>query len=251
MLPLSNEIQISKKSFEDQVRFLILRYPVNLIKVAEEASKFVGRPVPLNEIERIYQKFRKSQNKDVNLWVACNLSQEILYGSQQRLAKLEAMFQQWDGREVAKSSLCCGAPVSEHYIGESHYYRCLKCDTTCNVQEIRRLELEKLKLAILKDIRTENLFLMKFAKDMGFTGKQPETVTKNSNYVFVQTNQAQQAGASVPIDASVGQKIDNMSPMERERFIKSLEKLADTPAEQVVAFEESKSEQNGSKPAGQ
>lgn len=219
---MSNELQ--KRSYEDHIRFLLLRYPNNLKRVAEEASKYFDQEISTVEIGRILQKFTKQQNRDVNLWVACNLAKEILLGAQQRAAKLEAMFQTWAGKEESLRSLCCKAPVSEHILSGNHYYRCLKCDTTCNVESTNHLELEGLKITLIQEMREESLHLIQFAEKMGFTAQPPAPVTKNQNFILVDNRKAEGKEA-VPIDAEMGRQIENVHPMEREHIIKRLEGL--------------------------
>jgi len=213
---------IQKASFVEHVRYLLLRYPKNFIRVAEEASKFVGREVPVEEVQKIYAKFKKSQDRDVSYWVACNLAKDILQGSMERQAKLEHMFETWDGRELAEVSLCCMAPVEHIQMGGNEYFRCLKCNETCNVQTLSVLELENLKMKILKQMRDESVHLIKMAKEMGFTTNGPKVVEKNQQFIYVDKRENPKPQH---IDAEMGEDLENMSPMEREAVLKRLEKL--------------------------
>lgn len=215
---------IQKTTYEEHVRYLLLRFPKNLMRVAEEASKFVNREVSIEEVKRIYDKFKKSQSKDINYWVACNLAQEILQGSLERNAKLEAMYQTWDGREIAEASICCNAPVEHIEMGGNSYYRCLACNETCNIKTLSFLDLEELKMKILKQMREESSFLIKMAKEMGFTTGAPKIVEKNQQFIYVDQRKDKVA-EPVNIDASVGKDLENMSPMEREAVLKRLEKM--------------------------
>ncbi|MHA1289829.1 MAG: hypothetical protein ACTSPB_20815 [Candidatus Thorarchaeota archaeon] len=220
---------IVKREFEEHVRYLLLRFPRDLKRVAKEAGEYVGRLVPVEEVVRIRKRFKAHQDKDVSLWVACNLSREILQSSHQRKAKLDAMYEMWDGKEEVEVSLCCKAPVQKlEPMQGAPYFRCLKCDETCSIKVVKDLSLERLKMDILREMRTESELLLRFAKEMGFTASEgpPQQITKNTNFVLV-GNSNKSSQSSVSVDAEVAQKIDDMSPVERERVIKQLEKMSE------------------------
>ena len=232
---MSNALQ--KQNYEDYIRFLILRYPKDLKRVSKEASDYFGQSIPVSEVERILQRFAKKQSRDVNLWVAVNLSREILLGSQQRQAKLEAMYSIWDGQENVARSLCCKAPVESLLEEqENHHFRCLKCNNPCNAEVISHLELERLKMQIIQEMREESLHLMQFAEKMGFVVKSPVPVTKNQNFILVD-NRASGKEAPIPIDTQTCHQIENMAPMEREGLIKRLEGLVSNESTVEVTFE--------------
>lgn len=214
---------IIQARFEDHIRFLLLRYPKDLKRVAEEASKYIGAEVPMPIIEKILQRFKDKMGKDIKFWVSCNLAQEIIQGHLERQAKLEAMFMSWTGREEALESVCCSAPVTKHEpMQGAPYYRCVKCNETCGTRVVRALELENLKLRLIKDMRQESEHLMKFAKDMGFVANQPqEPLVKNQNYLIV--NPPSEKARPIPIHSEIAQGAEQLSPMEREKLIHQLQ----------------------------
>ena len=221
---------IVKFRLEEKIRFLLLRHPKNLDRVAKEASDYVGRDVPVSIVVKVLEKFRKSQGKDVRLWVACNLAQQIIQGSQERLAKLEAMYQYWDGKEEALESVCCRAPITKYepMDGSPPYYRCVKCDITCGTRVIRALDLENLKLRLIKDMRQESTHMIKFAKDMGFVATTPEasTLPTSQNYIFVNnSDKPKKISSDMIIDAEMAQEAQDMPPMEREKLLRDLDNL--------------------------
>ena len=220
---------IQKANYEDQVRFLILRYPQDMKKVAEKASEIFNCDISVGEIVRIKQRFKRTMDKDVAARVAANLSQQIIQGSQERCAKLEAMFQLWDGKDEAMESVCCSAPVVEHGLSGNIYYVCAKCSTNCGVRIVRNEALQKLKIKLIQEMRAESDHLITFAKQMGFTTPQePVPVVNQRNFLIVGQQQNNQVTTGpVQIDARMAQKVDDMSPVEREHLIQDLKKLAD------------------------
>lgn len=221
---------IQRINYEDQVRFLILRYPHDLQKVVEAASKLMGVEIPLEEVVRIKQRFKRTLDKDVAARIAANLAQQVIQGSMERCAKLEAMFQMWDGKDVALESLCCLAPVEEHGLGGNVYHICLKCNTNCGVKVIRDEALQKLKIKLLQEMRAESEHLILFAKQMGFTAPQePAQVVNNRNSFLIVGQQQNNTQVSEPvqIDVRMAQKVENMSPVEREHLIHDLQRMAD------------------------
>lgn len=244
---MSNDLV--KLNYEDHIRFLILRYPQDSIKVAEEASKLVGTTITVEEVTRIKQKMKRTLDRDIAARVAFNLAQQIIQGSMERSAKLEAMFQLWDGKDVAFESVCCLAPAVEHpgYMGTTSYYTCAKCGTTCGVKVVRDEALQKLKIKIIQEMREEAEHMMRFAKQMGFTAPQePAQVINNRNqFLVVGQQQNNTVNGPVQIDARMAEKVENMSPVERERLIHELQKMADqaaTPDPIDVNFEPKKEE---------
>jgi hypothetical protein len=204
---------------------LLLRFPRDLKRVAKEASEYFGTEISYTEVSHMQRRFRESQDKDVSLWVACNLAREVLHTSFQRQAKLEAMYQAWDGKESAEVSLCCSAPVEKKEpMQGSAYYRCMKCDNTCKTKHIAKVELEKLKITIIREMRKESEFIMKFAKTMGFAApSESKNVVKNTNFIY---QSSEKSSSNKGVDHEVAKKLEEMTPIERERVIKSLERIA-------------------------
>lgn len=222
---------IVKYRLEEKIRFLLLRHPKNLDRVCKEASEYAGRDVPVSVVTKVLEKFRKSQGKDVRLWVACNLAQQIIQGSQERLAKLEAMYQQWDGKEEALESVCCCAPVTKHEPadGSPPYYRCVKCNVVCGTAVVRALNLENLKLRLIKDMRQESAHMIKFAKEMGFVATTPEEPVNpptSQNYIFVNnSDKPKKISSDMIIDAEMAQEAKDLPPMEREKLLRDLDSM--------------------------
>jgi len=219
---------IVKLKLEEHIRFLLLRYPQNLDRVAEEASNYAGTDVPVSVVNKILVKFKTKQDRDVKYWVACNLAQEVLRQSMSRQAKLEAIYTHWDGKEEPLVSACCEFPVDKHETIEGNiYYRCLKCNNTCNVAKAKNLDLENLKLRLIKDMRLESEHLMKFAKEMGFIAESGEPTSKgDKNYIFVNQQQNNPPLSGIPVESSIAKKAEEMTPMEREKLIHQLTNLA-------------------------
>jgi hypothetical protein len=237
---------IQKLNWEEQVRFLILRYPQDMKKVAEKASEIFNCDISVEEVVRIKQRFKRTMDKDVAVQVAANLSRQIVQGSQERCAKLEAMFQLWDGKDEAMESVCCEAPVVEHGLGGNIYYVCAKCSINCGVRVVRNEALQKLKIKLIQEMRAESDHLINFAKQMGFTAPQESApVVNQKNFLIVGQQQNNQVTTGpVQIDARIAQKVDDMSPVEREHLIHDLRKLAEGATE--ATFESSeKSTPNG------
>lgn len=229
---------LAKINWEDQVRFLILRYPHDMLKVAESASALMNTTVTVEEVNRIKQRMKRTLDRDIAARVAANLAQHIIQGSMERCAKLEAMFQMWDGKDVAVESLCCSAPAIEHpgAFGTTGYYTCAKCETNCGTRIIRDETLQKLKIKLLQEMRAESEHLIAFAKQMGFTSTQdgPTQVVNNKNqFLIVGQQQNTQMSGPVQIDSRMAKKVDEMSPVEREHLIQDLQKMAETATEAI------------------
>lgn len=220
--------EIIKRQYEDQIRSLLLQFPSNLSRVAEEASKYFGREIPVEDVVRIRTKMKSQMDRDTALWVASNITQRLFRDVQQRVEKLEAMFATWAGAEQGKVSVCCCGPVEKKTdMSGNTYYFCLVCCTNCHVRTARYPEIEKLKMQIIRELRKETELMLKFAKDLGFTakGQEPKEVHQHTNFVMVNQG-GRELREAVPIDAEAAKRLEDMSPSERERMIKELERMA-------------------------
>jgi len=217
---------IVKRQFEDQVRSLLLQFPTSPVRVAQEASKYFGQEVTVEQVLRIRKKMKAQMDRDTAFWVASNIIQKLFRSTQQRQEKLEAMYANWAGAEQGVVSICCGGPVEKKTdMSGNTYYFCLVCCTDCHVRTARYPEIEKLKMQIVRELRKETELMLKFAKDLGFTVKEPKEVHKHTNFVMV-NSPGPEPRRSVPIDAEVAKRLEDMSPSERERMIKGLERMA-------------------------
>jgi hypothetical protein len=86
-------------------------------------------------------------------------------------------------------------------------------------------EIEKLKMKIIQEMRKESELMVKFAKDLGFTAHEPQKreFHQTTNFVMVGDQKTSEA---IPIDVEGAKKLEEMSPVERERVIKKLEKMS-------------------------
>lgn len=219
---------IVKRQFEDQVRCLLLQFPSSPARVAQEASLYFGREVTVEEVVRVRTKMKAQMDRDTALWVASNITQRLFRSVQQREAKLEAMYEAWAGAEQGMVSVCCCGPVEKKWdMSSNEYYFCLACCTNCHVRTARYPEIEKLKMQIVRELRKETELMLKFAKDLGFTakGQEPKEVHQHTNFVMVNQG-GHEPREAVPIDAEAAKRLEDMSPSERERMIKELERMA-------------------------
>jgi hypothetical protein len=217
---------IIKSEWEEHIRFLLLQFPADIQKVAEEASTYFGTDVPVDQVVRIRRKIKSRQDRDVSLWVASSITQKLLQASRERQAKLEAMYTTWHGAEKGIVSVCCKGPVEKwEPTNQPWVHRCLVCNTDCHVKTAMYPEIEKLKMKIIQEMRKESELMVKFAKDLGFTAHEPQKreFHQTTNFVMVGDQKTSEA---IPIDVEGAKKLEEMSPVERERVIKKLEKMS-------------------------
>jgi hypothetical protein len=112
------------------------------------------------------------------------------------------------------------------------------------------MDVEKLKIRLIKEMRQESSHLIKFAKDMGFVAtEKQEGQPKNNNFIFVgsQTQRNAAGKSEVDISPEKAKQIENMDPMERERLRHKLEDMlveaekSEIEAEFIEDKDESKS----------
>lgn len=221
---------IVKRQLEDQIRFLLLQFPSDVGRVASDASEYFGQEITVDQVVRIQRKMKSQQDRDTAMWVASNISQKLFQGIREREAKLEAMFATWAGAEKGCVSVCCGGPVEKKKdVSGNTYHFCLVCCQNAHIRTARYPEIEKLKMQIIREMRKETELMIKFAKDLGFTAKgnePPKKVHQHTNFVVVGGGGGGGQQGAVPIDAEAAKRLEEMSPTERERIIKSLERMS-------------------------
>jgi hypothetical protein len=186
-------------------------------------------------VMKIKRRFRQKQDKDVRFWVSCSMSQLMIQGTQERLAKLEAIYEHWDGLEDMRVSTCCGYPTEEHEdMAHNKYYRCLRCHQTCKITTTHQQDVEKLKIKLVQEMRKESEHIMKYAKTMGFTpnaGESENPAVVHKNFVYVDAKQGDSKGpVQLPISAEEAKRVEEMEPMERTQLTRKLEALLEEPS---------------------
>lgn len=235
---------ITNLNLEEKIRFFLLRYGQDLNKVKAAAEEYAGREVTVSVIKKVLKRFRQAQTNEVAYWIACNVAQEVIQGSFERQSKLEVMYKTWEGKENAEVSSCCKFPVRIVVEpGLDDVFTCLKCNKETNKIILQKLDLEDLKMRIIKEMRKEGEHLLKFAKQMGFNagGEVPENpvpIQQNIIYTHSEGSKLKQLNP-ITVDAEIASDIDKLDPTQKMSLLHQLQnKLETMPLEGDVNQEE-------------
>lgn len=174
--------------------------------------------LPFDYIKKIVNKLKVRMKRDVSLYLSVAIMQTIWTGYQQRTAYLNTCLSQLKGKESADVSLCCRAPVKLKEEGTAMNYYCLKCNSRAHAQRIEKGEIYSLIMNFTNALREEDKTLMDFADKMGFTfAEKPPIIQEGPTFVFNELNVS-------PDDKGVIKKLEGLTPVERERIRKKIEK---------------------------
>jgi len=199
---------IEKFRFEEKVRLCFIKHRGNLLAVSKELD------VDLELVKKLGDKLKKKTAYDVKRLVAENIMQHLLLGHEQRIMYLNDCLLVLEGKETADISICCASPVkwSNH---TPPVATCLKCNIRCETKEIDRPRVLELKFKAIEMLREEDTALTEFAVKMGYTDKDPASITNvRNNYLVV---------GSEKLDQTKVNDINQLSPMERQKARKRLE----------------------------
>jgi len=237
--------KIANLNLEEKIRFFLLRYGQDLVKVKAAAEEYAGKEITVAQIKRVLKQFRAAQTNEVAYWIACNVAQEVIQGSYERQSKLETMYKTWEGKENAEVSSCCKFPVRtviEPGVCDVHI--CLKCNQETNRIVLQKLELEDLKMRIIKEMRKEGEHLLKFAKQMGFnaggeTPENPHPIQQANTYILAGSNKEESKSKIRIIDAEIAEDIDKLDPVERMSVLHKLQNhLEEIDSEENISQED-------------
>lgn len=197
---------VIKRDIDHKIFLALLRYKGDVFSVASELN------VPVEYVERLYKKLKKRQQRDTSYWISTNIMQTLLEGYQQRTAWLMNYLKVLEGKEQIPVSSCHHEPI----IQKDSDILCSACNQPCSVVLMPRDRTYKLFLKILEQLRKEDSALVKFAESMGFVGQPSEPIVKQN--ILVVNNK------SATIDEEVDQIATKLSPQDREKARKELEK---------------------------
>lgn len=201
-------IGIQKFRLEEKIRFSYFKHLGDVVAVADELE------LDLAFVKKICGKIKKKCDRDVNYFVASNITGYILMGFHQRTQYYREWLNYFRDKKKARISLCCKAPVREHeWDGETHYI-CLKCEKDCGTKIVDNLEIFDAEMRVLEELRIESEKLVEASDKMGYTLKEAPQVTKVTQYNIGLSGEMKEVASSVK----------DLRPTDRRKLITSIEK---------------------------
>ena len=154
---------IERFKMEEKIRMLFFKHRGNILAIAKEGD------VDVEYVRKITQKIKRRRLSEADFSIACNISEAILLGREQRLYYLQRRL---DDILTHKHlvSVCCSSSVKENMWEEEIHYKCKKCGADCEVDLSD--DISDLNVTRLVDLmRKEDEMIGKFLALMGFVAK--------------------------------------------------------------------------------
>lgn len=202
---------IVKHEIEHKINLSLFRNRGDVFQTARELN------VPVDYVKKIYQKLRKRRERDVSYWIASSIMQTVFEGYQQRTGYIQRYLSMLDGKEELPVSSCHHKPLTLRLNKQKEeVVVCTKCLQECDTIILPRSETYALFSNLVEQLREEDTSLVKFADTMGFTDKEEQPAIRQNILVV--------GDKTVDVDSKIADEFNKLTPREREKTRKRLER---------------------------
>lgn len=213
---------IEKIKLMERLKISYLKNRGDALAVSDEMN------LPLDFVRKAVAKFKKREELDVRVLIADTIMQHVLLGHKSRVEHYKQMIRDIDREETVFFSRCCNFPASKHSDSfDGDHYRCNSCGAKTQAYPLYYEERQRWKHRALKELREEDAAIVEFGNKMGYTEQKEQVTFKNYQYFGQNINVPPQHGPgpnAVPIDPQLAMELSQMSPMDREKIRKAIEK---------------------------
>ena len=209
-------MSLEKFKLVEKVKLSYLKHRGNVLLVSGELD------LPVDFVRKQIGKFRKKEEKDIQVLISNTLMQSILLGYQQRVYYLQDLLRKLEGREQVQVSICCHAPIrraeGEAEYTDRHTWICTKCHAIAEPTIVDKQNIYEIVQKTVELLRAEDTALVDFADKMGYTNKETAPIFKKTEYNLTIGN-----GKLSKSDSETFKEIRTMDPQTREKIRKNLE----------------------------
>lgn len=181
--------------------------------------------IAIEYVKKVTDKLKRKMKKDVSYNIAFHIMETIHIGYQQRVAHLNECLNKLRNVEEVDVSLCCNAPTKPGEEANEPVIFCLKCSKKTTIKRVQKIEIYKLVQEFTRELREEDKLLVDFADKMGFTTREelPANIYKQ-NIIVMSSKKEKESYKLSEEDEGMLQDITTMTPIERRRMARNLEK---------------------------
>ena len=201
---------LEKFKLAERIRLSFIKHRGNVVAVAEELGIS-----DLDYIKKECKKIQKRCRRDVSFFIATTLMEHLLLGYQQRVNALQKSLISVDNTYELVSA-CCKRHVDVTPNGDTVIYTCANCGNVCGVHNNFDDHAHNIRLETVCALREEDKMLTEFAVKMGYTNQEPVPSQRITQNVVVLPQRG--------LDDNTAKGVAEMSPVDREKLRKSLEK---------------------------
>jgi hypothetical protein len=206
-------MSIERFKLDERIRLSILKYAGNLELVSKECN------IDYVYVLKVYNKFKKRQSRDVNIFIGATITSYILMGAEERKAHARELLNEEINKPIEVISLCCNSPISELIWDGEHRAVCKKCEKDCITKMMDKRD-KNFILKLLKQLRDDDVVIVDSAEKLGFVNKDGEgssPLVKQTNYNVILGGKQLSDD-----DARLLQNAANLDPRTREKLRKEL-----------------------------
>ena len=207
----------------EKAKITYLKTAGNLIEMSKQLD------IEISEAKKLVDEFKRAESDNVKVLIANHLMQLVIFGSEGRKARFMEMLSSLDRTEKPRLSICCNSPFQTVDTGESSptTYRCLKCNSPCDVHRVPKASIYNIKINIEEQLRKEDETLVNMAEKMGYVNSKegPSTINQVRQNILVIEGEGK--------DKKIFDDYSKLNPMDRERLMEKLRKEIVTIDEQI------------------
>jgi len=212
-------LDIEKFKLLEKIKISYLSHRGDVLKVAKELN------LPLDYVRSRTAKIKRAEERNVRTLIADTLMSYIFLGHQSRIYHLQNMLERLDNKEVVLVSVCHSFVYRVEDRQGVNTNICLKCNTVTALYEVTQALTIDLRLRIIEALREEDRALVSFGAEMGYTQREePPMVKYEDKRQYLVLGQNENLKGVGKQDSMLLQDAQKLSPMDRERLIKELEK---------------------------
>jgi len=206
---------IDKFKLDEKIHIYYLKHRGNIVAVSNDLPD-----IDLEYIKKIVKKIKNRAKRDIDYFVANNIMEYFLLGTEQRKFHLQQILNSLEHEVEKYVTMCCKSTFETVVGDEVAYYTCDKCHQTCKIgKKIQFGIVDKINATVEK-LLEEDKALVVAAEKLGYTKLEPDQVTKVTQHNIILTGNKDKNQDI--IDVELIRQAEELSGTDREQVRKSL-----------------------------
>jgi hypothetical protein len=204
-------MKIDEFKLVEKIKLSYLKNRGNVIDISKELN------INIEYIQKMVNKFKKKEDRDVSTLIANNLMSHVMLGSQSRTVRLMELVKTIEGAEKPVLSVCCQSSYDEIQDSYCDFYLCQKCHRRCDIHYFIKPAVYNIMVSLIEQLREEDISLIEMADKMGFTNVQkvPDTLIQQNNKILILNENEKEAFRD----------LKSLPPLDREKIIDRIGKI--------------------------
>lgn len=211
---------IEKFKRDEGIRGALYRHKGDVVAIANELD------IDIKIVRKVVKELKEKLDGDIKFNLAYMIMTKITEGYSQVESILGERFSALTKFATYEGSLCCSKPIYKRDEGDEVVKRCGKCNKlVIETHIVPNLAVYRMIHDYGKQLDTHYEALVDFAKEMGFTASEGNTLIRQNNLIItdgVDYKKAKEVVSTV-VDEELLQDIDKLTPQERRHVAQKIE----------------------------